>query len=118
MRQWKEAEEALRRAERAGSSREHRSRGGASNGKPYETPQGSSAVEHEMDRMREKLKPDGNEILDSILGNTTQGRKTAKQSTQTSVDVPCSIRSGKNAQSCSLVTKKVVPRYTSLAAQK
>ena len=28
------------------------------------------------------------------------------------------IRSGKNAQSCSLVAKKVVPRYTLLAAQK
>ena len=28
------------------------------------------------------------------------------------------IRSGKNAQSCSLVAKEVVPRYTLLAAQK
>ena len=65
VRQREEAEEASRSVKQAGSSREHRSRGGASNGNP----QGSSAAEHVMDKMREKLKPDGNDILDSILGN-------------------------------------------------
>ena len=45
--------------------------------------------------MREKLRPNEEEILDSVLGNgvQAQGRKTAgTSSTSTNVDVPSSLR--------------------------
>ena len=46
-----------------------------------------------MDRMREKLRPDENKILNSILGNGTQGKETAgKSSSPTSDNVPSSLR--------------------------
>ena len=43
--------------------------------------------------MREKLRPNEEEILDSVLGNGVQGRKTAgTSSSQTNINVPSSLR--------------------------
>ena len=58
-----------------------------------ESARGSSAVKHEKNRMREKLRPDENEILDSVLGNGAKGRKTAATSlSPTNVNALSSLR--------------------------
>ena len=50
-------------------------------------------VEHKKYRMQEKLRPDENEILDSVLGNGVKGRKTAAiSSSPNDINVPSSLR--------------------------
>ena len=93
VKQRKDAEEASRRSERAASAGERNTRRGARNARSAEPARGSSAVEREKNKMREKLRPNEEEILDSVLGNGVQGRKTAgTSSSSTNVNVPSSLR--------------------------
>ena len=93
VRQRKEAEETTRQSERAASAGERNTRRGARNNRSAQPARGSSAVEREKNKMRVKLRPKEEEILDSVLGNGVQGKKTAGTSTSpTNVNVPSSLR--------------------------